>query len=62
MINNTMHSNGSDKMPSYEEKITELKTELKQKDVTITKKDYLIMEKDRNFNEIKGIISEKIRN
>ncbi len=69
MITKAVNSGDMDKIPislDYEERITELKTEVEQKDniiferdTTITEKDYIIMKKDKAIEEINDVIAEK---
>ena len=69
MITKAVNSEDMDKIPislDYEERITELKTEVEQRDniiferdTTITEKDYIIMKKDKALDESNSIIAEK---
>ncbi len=69
MITKAVNSGDMDKIPislDYEERITELKTEVEQKDniifernATITEKDYIIMKKDKTIEEINDVLAEK---
>ena len=65
MITKAVNSEDMDKIPislDYEERITELKTEVEQRDniiFEITEKDYIIMKKDKALDESNSIIAEK---